>query len=140
MESQRPAMDYDRACDVGDLVGLIPVGGGIALVLGDEPLSTTWVPARAAQGGYLVGWEYAESDAAVVQHLGRLDEASGWAAAGLFSAGAEDLILFDAADPGLDPSSARLAIALPAGSDRITTARWWPDERTSLLLHHFAVA
>lgn len=36
-----PATDYDRACDVDDLIGKIDVGGYDALVLGDDvPMST----------------------------------------------------------------------------------------------------
>src|SRR5260370_41091178 len=37
-----PATGYDRACDVKEYVGLLTIGVGQGLVLGDEPLSTTW--------------------------------------------------------------------------------------------------
>ncbi|MFJ9002458.1 Imm21 family immunity protein [Streptomyces sp. NPDC102359] len=38
--------DYDRACDVDDLAGVIAVGdkGAQALVLADEPATTRYVP------------------------------------------------------------------------------------------------
>jgi hypothetical protein len=48
------ATDYDAACDVDDLVGVIPVGQGAALVLGDEVPMSTWVPSTLFAGGLLV--------------------------------------------------------------------------------------
>ncbi len=39
-----PATDYDRACDVDDYLGVIEVGSGCGVVLGDEPLPTAIVP------------------------------------------------------------------------------------------------
>jgi len=36
--------DYDRACDVDGFIGLLPVGDSRALVLGDEPAATAFLP------------------------------------------------------------------------------------------------
>jgi hypothetical protein len=49
-----PASDYDAACDVSELVGLVPVGEGLGLVLGDEVPMSTWVEADPFTGGLLV--------------------------------------------------------------------------------------
>src|SRR6266404_7590423 len=46
--------DYNAACDVHELVGVIPVGQGAALVLGDEVPMSTWVPSALFDGGLLV--------------------------------------------------------------------------------------
>src|SRR6185295_11862206 len=45
-----PATDYDRACDVAGYLGVIPVGTGTGLVLGDQPLSTGWWPLKNGSG------------------------------------------------------------------------------------------
>ena len=37
----RPASDYDRACDVDDYVGILQVGSGKGIVLGQDPLPAT---------------------------------------------------------------------------------------------------
>jgi hypothetical protein len=51
-EPDAPATDYDRACDLPGPLAVIDVNGREALVLGGEPLTTTWVPQR--DGGVLV--------------------------------------------------------------------------------------
>jgi hypothetical protein len=38
-----PGGDYGRACSVQGYVGLVGIGGQQALVLGDEPASTTYL-------------------------------------------------------------------------------------------------
>jgi len=63
------ATDYDRACDVSDFAGVIPVGSGEALVLADEPLPTTWLP--AGDGGSLARWRFGPDQASVNALLGR---------------------------------------------------------------------
>lgn len=44
-----------------DFIGAIPVGAGAAVVLGDEPLATTWRPVPGVPGGVIVRWRYAPS-------------------------------------------------------------------------------
>lgn len=46
--------DYDAACDVDELVGVIPVGEGSALVFGDEVPMSTWVASALFVGGLVV--------------------------------------------------------------------------------------
>lgn len=50
--------DYDRACEVDRLVGLLPVGDSAALVLGDEPASTSYL----ADHDTFVRWGAADSE------------------------------------------------------------------------------
>jgi hypothetical protein len=38
-----PATDYDRACDVTGYLGLLSIGTGHGLVLGDELHATAWL-------------------------------------------------------------------------------------------------
>src|SRR5215203_1744748 len=60
------ATDHDRACDVADYLGLIDIGDGNGLILGDEPLPTAWLPDEIAFGGILVRWVHAESEQEVL--------------------------------------------------------------------------
>ena len=53
-EPDAVATDYDAACDVNELVGVIPVGVGAALVLGDEVPMSTWMPSALFVGGLIV--------------------------------------------------------------------------------------
>src|SRR5690348_5768536 len=59
-----PATDFDRACDVDDYVGLIDVGVGKGLVLGDETFMTTWLPLK--DGGILVRWVFGKNEESVL--------------------------------------------------------------------------
>lgn len=49
-----PASDYDAACDINELAGLVQVGTYQGLVLGDDVPMSTWVPSNQFSGGVLV--------------------------------------------------------------------------------------
>lgn len=55
--------DYDRACSVQGYVGLVNVGGQQALVLGDEPATTTYL----ADERLFVRWVAANSEAELIE-------------------------------------------------------------------------
>ena len=132
-----PATDYDRACDVSDELGLVEVGPGYGLVLGDEPAATTWWPLPA--GGVLVRWHQAESEAAVLAALrAALPDGLG-SPTHRFSVTAAPLLLFDAALPGSEAQpGAHLWLSVPVGEYTVTTADYQPDRATILTLHRFA--
>ncbi len=48
MDDSEGEGDYGRACSVEGYIGLIDVGPAQALVLGDEPSDTTYIPERKA--------------------------------------------------------------------------------------------
>src|SRR5438105_1432795 len=60
--------DYHRACQIEDYCGIIRVGDGVGIVLGDEPPQTTWI-AIGSQCGVLVRWKYANDEVSVIKHL-----------------------------------------------------------------------
>lgn len=78
------ADDYDRVCAVEGLAGVIPVGrgGASALVLADEPATSTYLPERRT----FVRWLGADSDGqllaaagkALADPLVRWDECGSW--------------------------------------------------------------
>lgn len=133
-----PATDYDRACDVDDYIGLIDVGSGKGIVLGDEPLMTTWLP--LADGGLLARWVCADSEEEFLTAVRRIPddtyEDSG------FSLAVEDspLVLLAACESSQDNIYPRIECQLPAGSYRILTTHYEADERTSLICHRLQIA
>jgi hypothetical protein len=138
-----PATDYDRACDVQGWIGLLDVGSGQGVVLGGEPLSTAW-QASAGVGesgedpcGIFIRWEYANSEAEVLEALKHVP-ATIWRDDGLLlSVTYEPLYLLDSAyNPAwrLDEGY-YMTIQLPPGRYSIATAEYKPDSHMSLVLH-----
>ena len=66
-ETVRKHTDYGRACGVDDYLGVLAVGPGECLVLGDEPLATTFLPNK--DGGLIVRWVHAECEEDVVRAI-----------------------------------------------------------------------
>lgn len=73
-DSAEPEADYDRACDIDDRIGLIPVGGEAALVHAGDPASTAFLPER----GLFVRWCAAESEAELLESVGKALEGALW--------------------------------------------------------------
>ncbi|MGW2784067.1 Imm21 family immunity protein [Streptomyces populi] len=118
--------DYDRACDVEGFIGLLPVGDTRALVLGDEPASTTYLP----EHGAFVRWHAARSDdellAAVPAALAQAEweEEAEWTVPG-------PVVLFEAAWSGtFSESTDRLRVALEPGRYGVRAAFVHPGPGT----------
>lgn len=134
-----PATDYDRACDIADYIGLIEVGPGHALILGDMPMPTNWWPLPTTEGGILVRWMFADNDHNVIQAVQNLSIGSFQPAELTFSVTCPTLVLFDSAFPGVDKDcGATLTITLKEGVYGISTLHYTPDQETSLVLHRLS--
>ena len=116
--------DSARAAAVRE-IGVIDVGHGAigeALVIGDEPVPTTWLP--RSDGGLLVRWVQADDE----EHALAAVEASGdvtWSATGCaFKARAGDYALFHSALPGAEAAARQLLVtlALATGIYLVTAA------------------
>jgi hypothetical protein len=92
--------DYGRACTVEGYIGLITIGDQQALVLGDEPASTTYLPAERL----FLRWAAADSEHEIVAAAKRAvrgqvqwdeDEDLIWDVQ-------EPVVLFDAVIPGTE--------------------------------------
>ncbi|MDX2545423.1 Imm21 family immunity protein [Streptomyces sp. WI04-05B] len=118
---------YDRACAVEDLAAVIDVGpaGAQALVLGDEPATTCYLPERRA----FVRWLAADSDAELLVAAERLldDPTTEWEAAGVWETDGPAMLM-DSAEAGTDldrpyPDRPELPeqapVAVPAGRWKI---------------------
>jgi len=128
-----PATDYDRACDVNEYVGLIAVGHRKGVVLGDEPLMTTWLP--MADGGLLVRWVHADNEETVLAAAQRISDEAFEDSGLRLEVGPSPLVLFAACESGHDRIYPRIEFELPCGRYRILTSLHRPDESTSLICH-----
>ncbi|MBQ0854047.1 immunity 21 family protein [Streptomyces sp. NPDC057621] len=120
------ASDYDRACEVEGLIGLLPVGNTTALVLGDEPAATAYLP----EHGTFVRWSAGDSERELL--AGVPDALAGatwgrevhWQVPGA-------VVLFDAAWPGGGATrEGHLRIALEPGRYAVRAAHAEPGPET----------
>jgi hypothetical protein len=123
------ASDYDRACDISDYVGVIPVGYGEGLVLNDNPCATAWLPTE--WGGLLVRWEYAENDEAIQDALIRLPNTLAWEPKGTFHIVGSPQELFNSAEPGEEQVQPRLTLKMAEGMYSVRWVRHAPDASTA---------
>ena len=126
------ASDYDRACDVDDYVGVIAVGFGEGLVLGDLPQATTWIPQDF--GGVFARWEYAEDDNAMDAALTAFPNSLAWEPKATFVVVGSPLELFNSAEPGMEPIFPRLMIDLEPGTYDVSWTRYAPNDSTAATL------
>jgi hypothetical protein len=133
-DSDLSATDYDRACDIDDYVGVLEVGAGRAVVLGDIAMPTTWIPSSG--GGILVRWLYAESDSSALRALSKVSEELWQDTGHTFHVPSGPLCLFDSALVGRDLNDDQvLHIHISPGIYRVDTVEFRPDENTFLVLH-----
>lgn len=141
--------DYQRACAVGS-VGVVPVGDSAeALVLGDEPAGTSYLPAWRT----FLQWLYADSGTDVPTILKTAFDGACWEAGPMFTV-VGPLVLFDSALPGqhvvienvdrpdVEPTNYErtedaLRIEIPVGRYRIESAEIQPDTSTCFRLLRF---
>jgi hypothetical protein len=130
--------DYSRACAIDDYVGIISIRGGHALVLGDEPLRTTWWPPLETTPGLLVRWWSAVNESRVIELMQRSSEASFEPRSLPFTVNSREMILSDAALTGNRLQDQGLTFELMPAVYSVETAFYRPDEKTSLWLHRLS--
>jgi len=132
--------DYGRACGVDDYLGVLACGPGECLVLGDEPMQTTFLPMKDC--GLIVRWMWAECEEDVIRVIQSVPQSVWEATLHRLHVGGGVLLLFDSAYPGDDlPTTSVgtnipwLKVSVPSGTYEIDTADYQPDEQTRLILH-----
>ncbi|MFB8208473.1 Imm21 family immunity protein [Streptomyces sp. NPDC056010] len=129
--------DYDRACAVDDLAGVIPLGekGGQVLVLADEPATSCYVP----QHRTFLRWLAADSEAGLMAAADQVlaDPATVWEECGTWVSDGP-AVLMDSAEAGSDlgveypggGTPAAASVLLPAGCWRVRATHTNADEET----------
>jgi hypothetical protein len=110
--------DYGRACSVEGYIGLVTIGSQQALVLGDEPARTTYLPA----GRMFLRWAAADSEEELVAAARQaLQEHIAWDPdEDLVWEIREPVMLFDSAWPGAEIElDNQLHIGLDPGRYRV---------------------
>ncbi|MEP0884652.1 immunity 21 family protein [Trichocoleus sp. ST-U3] len=133
MNSQKT--HYGKACEVTEVCGVINFNNTTALVLGDEPAATAWLPSPEKVRGIFVRWIYAENEQSVVKSLNEFPT-NGWETNGTFRIKSTVLILFDSFTPGGNlETNEFLTIELGPGNYEVETLEYQPDKKTHLRLH-----
>lgn len=129
-DSTEPQADYDRACEIDDWIGLIPVGGEAALVLGGDPASTAFLPER----GLFVRWCAAESEAELLESVGEALEGAEWEPELVWTVPGT-AVLFDAVFSGAEAEGEDHVLAqLAPGRYAVRVASVEPNPLTSVVL------
>lgn len=125
-DGEETASDYDRACEVDGYCGLLPVGDSAALVLGDEPASTAFLP----EHGMFVRWTAANSEDELLAEVPAAlatadwDDEVNWEVPG-------PVVLFDSAWPGTETGRTEsLRVALEPGRYAVRAANVQPGPET----------
>ncbi|MEV0173818.1 immunity 21 family protein [Streptomyces sp. NPDC050803] len=127
-DGDETASDYDRACEVDGHVGLLPVGDSTALVLGDEPASTAYLPDH----GTFVRWCAADSEAALLASVPAALAAADWADEVHWTVRGP-VLLFDSAWPGTETERTdHLRVTLEPGRYAVRAAHVRPGPETWL--------
>jgi len=123
--------DYDRACAVDGWIGIVEVGDGTAVVLGDEPAATCAFDAPS--GVLVIRWIHASSDwdPGDVEKLLK----QRWERSAIWTVGSQEQTVQDSAFAGGDSEIDRLHLRLPAGRYEVLTADHRPDPETYMVLH-----
>ncbi|MFE9452950.1 immunity 21 family protein [Streptomyces sp. NPDC006739] len=125
-DSEELATDYDRACEVDGYVGLLPVGDSAALVLGDEPASTSFLPDH----GTFVRWSAANSEDELLAGVPAALDAAVWDQEIRWNVPGP-VVLFDSAWPGEDADrTEHLRVPLEPGAYAVRAAYARPGPET----------
>ncbi|AZM63538.1 MULTISPECIES: immunity 21 family protein [unclassified Streptomyces] len=129
-DGEETASDYDRACEVDGLVGLLPVGDAAALVLGDEPAATAFLP----EHGTLVRWIAGDSEAEVLASVPAALRTARWQPEVRWQVPGT-VLLFDAAWPGASSTGTdHVRLTLDPGRYTVRAAQAQPGPETWLVL------
>ncbi|MFD7697422.1 immunity 21 family protein [Streptomyces sp. NPDC059374] len=129
-DGDETASDYDRACEVDAPVGLLPVGDGAALVLGDEPASTAYLPDH----GVFVRWCAADSEAALLAGIPSALATADWGREVHWKVPGP-VVLFDSAWPGRETErTEHLRVGLTPGAYAVRAAHARPGPETWMIL------
>lgn len=125
--------DYERACDQVDYVSVIACGPAQVLVLGDEPLQSTFVVKD--EGVLVVRWVSCVSSERAASAIAQLPSALPTIEEPTkFRLDDRGLIMFDAALDGIDPAVCA-SVDLKPGVFMVTTEKYKSEGAYEFLVH-----
>jgi hypothetical protein len=132
--------DYGKACLIESYLGLLNIENEDVLILGDEPMLTTFF--FSSDKPVLARWYYGEDEVLVDNMLLNIDlnTINNWEFALTFNVKSNNQFLFDSASSKsmLDKQqSDYLQINIKAGQYNVSTSVFQPDNKTKLILHKF---
>lgn len=120
--------DYDRTLVVDGWIGLLQFGAENALVLGDEPASTTYLPERHT----FVRWHCADSEQALLADVEAAIDSTPWEP-GLFWDVPGPVVLFESTLAGVELADGdHLRIELTPGRYSVRAGHVAPERGTSV--------
>lgn len=132
--------DYGKACLIEGWLGLTIINNEKVLVLGDEPISTTFF--FSAEKPVLARWFYGENKEFVNNLILSMDIDSidNWEFALEFNVMSDKQFLFDSAcSRNMLNEEEYLEINLKSGVYKVSTAIYKPNDKTQLILHKFEI-
>lgn len=127
--------DYERACSTRQYLEALPCAAGAVLVLGDEPLQSSFF--RAHNGDIAIArWVYAQSCDGVEKFLTEAIAGTSDSAPAIpFNLIQGPLVLFDSALRGLDALAQCPKADVKPGWYYVTTEKWQLERRFNFLVH-----
>ncbi|MDX2606002.1 Imm21 family immunity protein [Streptomyces caniscabiei] len=127
-DGDETSSDYDRACDIDGPVGLLPVGDTRALVLGDEPAPTAYLPGP----GVFVRCYAADFETELLAGVPAALETAAWEPELRWRVPGP-VVLLDAVRPGRSlRETDHVRVELTAGAYTVCAARVTTGPQTSL--------
>ncbi|MFM2056150.1 MAG: hypothetical protein RLY71_535 [Pseudomonadota bacterium] len=125
--------DYDRACNISDYIGSVPCGTFHVLVLGDEPLQSTFVV--KSEEVMVVRWVYCVSEVQAIEAMcGIPDELPVLEEPFRFCLSDRGLVMFDAALDGVDSTGCASVDVMP-GIFTIITQKYKMEGVYEFIIH-----
>lgn len=131
--------DYERACLCNDYLCILGINHGVGVVLGDEPLATTWIPSTSLGHPMLIRWVCANDEQQILAYASHAPDDVFTYNVVTYRAPMCRHLLFDSALAGHQLQSDRfLEVSLEPGDYRIDTGVFRPDADTTMVLHRFS--
>jgi hypothetical protein len=129
--------DYDRACSVEEYIGVINVGYGKTLVLGDVPARTSWFQSKDDKGGLIIRWIYGRSEKQVEEYIeNQLPDWNCYVNENIqIKIIKGDMLIWDSAFVYTDKCAEKIEFNIVPGNYRILSGIYEPDIDTKLHIH-----
>ncbi len=129
---------YDKACEIEDYIGLLPVADGYGIVISEDISKSTWIEAQDKKGGFLVVLNFIKEgidENTIIENIRGIDENLFKPSELQISIKDKNLYLFAACDYGPDWIYGYSEISLKPGNYTINTLERCLFEDCSFRVH-----